>query len=152
LPEPQFSATLLADRPCVPGANQYYFDPSSARPSGGVEQASAISLASLAPWMLGRQHAFDPFLDKLLTHARDRCEAGVKTTRNLIVGSCIAGLGGVGPRQDARTQQLPRRLHAASDQRLQVLAFLGAERDDILFGQALLRSHRIDPPANGGYH
>ena len=94
---------------------------------------------------LGRQHAVDPFLDELLADARNCHQAGVQSHSDLAVGQCLAGFGGVGLQQDARAQQLARRMLAGSEQRFQPLALFGAQRDDIPLDRSLSRRHRIDP-------
>ncbi len=58
----------------------------------------------------------------------------------------IAGLAGAGLQQKARPHQLARRVFAAADQRVQALAFLGAQRHHVCLDRNLVRRHQIDPP------
>src|SRR6185436_5245409 len=102
-------------------------------PPGGIRRA------------LGCEHAVDAFLDELLADARNCHRAGAQSHSDLTVGQCLACLRGVGLQQDARAQQLARRMLAGSEQRFQPLALLGAQHDDISLDRSLSPRHRIDP-------
>ena len=131
-----------------------------AKPSGGVEQARAISLASLAPSNMRRLAEFGerlavstpsmPSSTSLLTDTRNRHQAGLQSRGNLAVGPGLASLGRVGLQKDARPQQLARRVLAGSDQPFQPCALLSAERDNVPLDRCLSLGHQIGLPNQQG--
>jgi hypothetical protein len=131
-----------------------------ARPLGGSEQASAVSLASPAPSKMrglaeagerfGVSTALEPFFDQLLTNAGDSHEAGVQRRGDLAVAPSFPCLAGIGLQQDPRPGQLPRRVLATLDQRIQTLSLFRTELHDILLYGDLFRGHESTPSLRYG--
>jgi hypothetical protein len=138
-----------------------------ARPLGGSEQASAVSLAPRLRWgMLGGtiedalsgrsgralrgQHSLEPFFDQLLTNSRDSHQASVQRRSDLAVAPSFPCLTCIGLQQDARPGQLPRRMLATLDQRIQTLSLFRTELHDILLYGDLFRGHESAPSLRYG--
>ena len=131
-----------------------------ARPLGGSEQASAVSLASAAPSKmrglaeagesLRGQHRLEPFFDQLPTNPGDSHEAGVQRRSDLAVAPSFARLTCIGLQQDAGPGQLPRRVLATLDQGIKALSLFSTELHDILLYGNLFPGHELAPSLRYG--
>src|ERR1700677_1805667 len=74
------------------------------------------------------EHTLDPFFNELLADPGNRHQTGVETIGDLTVAPCVTGLRGGSLQQDARPHQLARWMLADSDQGLQAIPFLSAQR------------------------
>ena len=83
--------------------------------------------------MMTLQGAIQASLDQTLMSSGDRIDAGLQSVGDLAVAPSLAGVRGVGFQQDTRFQLLPRRVLSLSDHRVQLVALLIAERDDVFF-------------------
>ena len=121
-----------------------------ARPFGGLEQASAISLASFSPSKiraiagvarcLRLKTASKPSSNSCFrTPVNHRC-AGLQRLDDPVVTPAFTGFGNVGLQRYPRLQQALRRALALSYQRFEMLAFLAAQPHNILLYRSILRS------------
>ena len=83
--------------------------------------------------MLVGQGGFEAFLHQFLTGPGDRVDARVQGGSDLAVTPAFAGLGGVRLQQDTRFQQLPGRVLSHLDQRVELLALLGAQTGGVVW-------------------
>ena len=135
-----------------------------ARPSGGSEQASAVTLASASPSKMRclaeagdrfrGQHGLEPFFDQLLTNSGDSHEAGVQRRSDLAVAPSFPCLTCIGLQQNAALVNF-RAGCSTLDQGIQTLSLFRAQLHDILLysnpfsrpqigSVVTLRSHHSD--------
>ena len=96
------------------------------------------------------QHGIEPFFDQLPTNSGDSHQAGIQRRSDLAVAPSFACLTSIGLQQDPRPGQLPRRVLATLDQRIQTLPFFRTELHDILLYGNLFRGHESAPSLRYG--
>src|SRR5437879_7995468 len=126
-----------------------------ARPLGGLEQAKAISLASLSPSKiratagiargLRLNTAFEAFFHQLFAHPVNHGWAGFQSFDDPVVAPPFASFRDIGLQQDPRLQYPARRALSFPNQRFKPFAFLAAQPHNILLYRNLLRSHDCLP-------
>ena len=94
--------------------------------------------------MLAGQDSIDTLFHQPLSRPGNRGDTGLEGCRDLAVTPCLASVRGIGLQQNARLQQLPRRVFALLDQAIKPLSLLIAELHHVLLDRDFHR-HESTP-------
>ena len=100
--------------------------------------------------MMTLQDTIQASLDQTLTRSGDCIDTGLQSGGELAVAPSLAGVRGVGFQRDTRFQLLPRQVLSPSDHRVQLVALLIAERDDVFFDGDHFPDHESAPLLDRG--
>jgi hypothetical protein len=117
----------------------------SKRDQLGLGGAIEDALSGRAGRVLAGQGGIQSALHQLLAGAGNGVDAGLQRLGDLTVALAFAGLRGVGLPQDACFQELAGRCFTLLDQRIEPLALVLAELDDILLYGWLFRGRNASP-------